>query len=96
MFYTIENSRGKKIPKKVLGKDYGGTVGSDFLGAYNYVGKSWQKCNVHLDRNSKETSKRKPKSSEFFIFKKRLRRILEDGRRLKETNADTGRRQSAP
>ena len=89
MFYTIENSRGKKIPKKVLGKDYGGTVGSDFLGAYNYVGKSWQKCGVHLDRDLEETAKRKPKGSEFFIFKKRLRRILKDGRRLKEREKRT-------
>ena len=83
-FYTIENSRGKKIPKRVLGKDYLGTVGSDFLGAYNYVGKSWQKCCVHLNRDLKETAKRKPKGSEFLIFKKKLKRILDDGKRLKE------------
>lgn len=83
-FYAIENSRGKKIPKEVLGKDYGGTVGSDFLGAYNYVGKSWQKCDVHLGRDLKETAKKKPEDSEFFAFKKKLKRILDDSRRLKE------------
>lgn len=83
-FYAIENSRGKNIPKKVLGKDYEGTVGSDFLGAYNYVGRSWQKCGVHLGRDLKETAKKKRKSSEFFAFKKRLRRILDDSMRLKE------------
>ncbi len=80
----IDDSLSKKIPKKVLGKDYLGTVGSDFLGAYNYVGKSWQKCEVHLRRDAKETAKKKRKGSEFLAFKKRLIRILDDGRRLKE------------
>ena len=84
MFYIIENSTGKKIPKKVLGKGYGGTAGSDFLGAYNYVSKSWQKCGVHLDIDLNETAKSKSKCSEFFVFKKRLRRILDDSRRLKK------------
>ena len=83
-FYTLEDSRGKKIPRKVLGRDYKGTVGSDFLGAYNYVGGSWQKCDVHLRRDLKETAKEKRKGSEFLAFKKKLKRILDDGKRLKE------------
>ena len=82
-FYTIEDSRGKRIPKKVLGNAYKGTVGSDFLGAYNYVGGSWQKCDVHLRRDLKETAKEKRKGSEFLAFKKKLKRILDDGKRLK-------------
>ena len=75
-FYTIDKSRGKNVPKRVLGKNYEGVVGSDFLGPYNYVGKIWQKCQRHLDGDLKETAKTKPKGSDFFPFKKRLKRIL--------------------
>lgn len=83
-FYTIDKSRGKKVPKRVLGKNYEGVVGSDFLGPYNYVGKIWQKCQRHLDGDLRETAKTKLKGSDFFPFKKRLKRILKDSRRLKE------------
>jgi len=88
-FYTIDKSRGKKVPKRVLGKNYEGVVGSDFLGAYNHVGKIWQKCQRHLDGDLKETAKTKLKGSDFFVFKKKLKRILKDSRRLKETEKRT-------
>ena len=55
-----------------------------FLGAYNYVGSSWQKCDVHLRRDLKETAKGKCSGGEFLVFKKKLKRILDDGKRLKE------------
>jgi uncharacterized protein with PIN domain len=80
--YTIDKSRGKKVPQRILGKNYEGTVGSDFLGAYNYVGKKWQKGHCHLDRNLRETAEKKPDDSEFHTFKKILARILKDSRTL--------------
>ena len=80
--YTIDKSRGKKVPQRMLGKDYKGTIGSDFLGAYNHTGKDWQKGHCHLDRNLRETAKKKPDDSEFHAFKKILARILKDSRTL--------------
>ena len=51
--YTISEFRGKGTPQKVLGKDYHGTVISDFYSAYNQF-KHKQRCWVHLLRKAKE------------------------------------------
>src|SRR5712691_5778310 len=42
--YEVDRSRGKDVPKRVLG-DYGGTVISDSWGAWNHIfGVRWQRC----------------------------------------------------
>jgi hypothetical protein len=49
-FYRIEKSRGSEVVEDTLGKDYQGTIISDFYSAYNdkIKAKSKQKCITHL------------------------------------------------
>ena len=82
--YTIEKCRGKKVVKRVLGRHYAGVIGSDFWSAYNLDGIAQQKCHVHLKRELKETAEGKDGRSQFHRFRKKLKRILNDGARTKE------------
>ncbi len=82
--YTIHRSRGRNVPRKILGKDYGGTVGSDFWSAYNFASDSQQKCHVHLKRHLHDVAGKKHYRSSFHPFKKKLKRILDDSIRLWE------------
>ncbi len=83
MIYEVAKSRGKDVPKRVLG-DYGGTVISDSWPAWNYVGKKWQRCLVHYLREIEDTIKYKSPGKEFAPFAKRFRRILRDAIRIGE------------
>jgi hypothetical protein len=86
--YTIEKSRGKKVVKQILGKHYKGVLGSDFWSAYNLDDIVQQKCHVHLKRDLKEIAEQKDGRSQFHRFKKKLKRILDDGIRVKERTKD--------
>ncbi len=83
VIYEVAKSRGKDVPRRVLG-DYGGTVISDSWPAWNYVGKKWQRCLAHYLRQIEDTIKYKSPGQEFFPFAKRLRRILRDSIRVGE------------
>ena len=59
--YKISKSRGHKVPKGIIGKDYQGTISSDGHSAYNKLENetlcTQQKCWVHILRNSKKLAK---------------------------------------
>jgi len=57
--YTISESRGKGVPKHVLGENYDGVVGCDFYTAYNQF-KHKQRCWVHLLRKTRELVQQDP------------------------------------
>ncbi len=76
--YEVDRSRGKDVPRKVLGRDYGGTVISDSWPAWNHVGDRWQRCLVHYLREIANTAKYRSPGREFAPFAKKLRRILRD------------------
>lgn len=48
--YTIEEGRGQKQVKNILGKKYSGVLISDFLSAYNKIICRKQRCLIHLLR----------------------------------------------
>lgn len=56
--FKIAKSRGHKVPKQVIGKNYSGIITSDGHSAYNKLegvtGCRQQKCWVHILRNSKK------------------------------------------
>lgn len=81
--YRIRRSRGRGVPAEVLTKDYGGNVISDFLSAYDKIGKLRQRCLVHLKREMKRV-KELDNSEESRQAYRRLNRILNDARRLDE------------
>jgi hypothetical protein len=88
--YEVDRSRGKDVPKKVLG-DYRGIVISDSWGAWNHIGVRWQRCLVHYLRELEDTVKYKSPGEDFLAFRKRLRRILRDAIRMSD-NKDHGER----
>ncbi|MDG6977804.1 MAG: transposase [Nitrososphaerota archaeon] len=88
--YEVDRSRGKDVPKKILG-DYRGIVTSDSWGAWNYIGEKWQRCLVHYLRELKETMKYKSPGADFFPFAKKLKRVLRDAIRMAEVQ-DRGER----
>lgn len=59
--FKISRSRGHKVPKRIIGKDYNGTISSDGHSAYNKLEDmtpcTLQKCWVHILRNSKKLAK---------------------------------------
>jgi transposase len=81
VIYEVAKSRGKDVPKTVLG-EYGGTVISDSWGAWNHIGVRWQRCLVHYLRELKDTLKYKSPGAEFAPFAKKFRRILRDAIRM--------------
>ena len=57
ILYTIEETRGKGVPEKVLGKDPPGVLVRDDYGAYKHLNLPQQSCWAHLLRVSKEKTK---------------------------------------
>jgi transposase len=90
VIYEVARSRGRDVPKKVLG-DYQGLVISDSWGAWNYIGVKWQRCLVHYLRELKDTVKYKSPGPEFAPFAKKLRRVLRDAIRMADVQ-DMGER----
>lgn len=55
--YHVDESRGGKVPLRLLGKSFGGTLISDFYSAYNRVGGKdgkRQRCLTHLMREVRD------------------------------------------
>jgi len=82
-YYQISNSRGAKIPKAILPKDYSGILVTDFYSAYNRLPGKKQKCLVHLMREMHQLYL-KDQSESFLEHHKTLKRIISDALRLKE------------
>ncbi len=58
--YHIDNSRGGKVIRQLLGNSFGGTLISDFYGAYDALDCSKQRCLTHLLRELKDTAAEHP------------------------------------
>ncbi|MEM3242924.1 MAG: transposase, partial [Conexivisphaerales archaeon] len=82
VIYEVAKSRGKDVPKRVLGNDYKGIVISDSWSAWNHVGKAHQHCLVHYLREIKDTSK--SPGEEFIPFAKKFKRVIRDSIRAGE------------
>lgn len=81
--YRIRRSRGRNVPEEVLTKEYSGIPITDFLSAYDKSGRRRQRCLVHLTREMSEC-KKTDSSEEYALAYKKLKRIIEDAKRLNE------------
>ncbi len=81
--YHVDESRGGKVPLKLLGKAYGGVVVADFYSAYNQLQVPKQRCLVHLLREVRESGEA---DAEFQTssFAKKLKRWCQDPLELKQ------------
>jgi hypothetical protein len=52
--YHVDASRGGKVPRKLLGKAFDGTVVADFYGAYDGLIGPKQRCLAHLMREIRD------------------------------------------
>ena len=79
--FKVAKSRGHKVPKSIIGKDYGGTVSSDGHSAYNKLEDktlcTQQKCWVHILRNSKKLAKA---HNEGKYLHKKLKEIFQEAK----------------
>jgi hypothetical protein len=71
--YHVDESRGGKVPLKLLGKAFGGTVIADFYGAYDRLNGNKQRCLTHLMREVKETGERDESFADTPLARKLLR-----------------------
>jgi len=71
--YHVDESRGGRVPLKLLGKAFGGTVIADFYGAYDRLKAKKQRCLTHLMRELKETGERSPGFADTPLSRKLLR-----------------------
>lgn len=55
--YHVDESRGGKVPLKLLGKAYQGTIIADFYSAYDRLACDKQRCLTHLMREVKQTAR---------------------------------------
>jgi transposase len=72
ILYTIEDTRGKAVPEKILGEKPRGVLVRDDYGGYKKLNMEQQSCWAHLLRNSREPLKKKGASEEM----KKLDQIL--------------------
>mgnify|MGYP001609213039 CR=1 FL=1 len=82
-YYQIAQSRGAKIPKAILPKDYPGILITDFYSAYNRLPGKKQKCLVHLMREMHQLYL-KDSTEAYIQAHQRLKRIIRDALRLKD------------
>jgi transposase-like protein len=71
--FHVDESRGGKVPLKLLGKAFGGTVIADFYGAYDQLDAKKQRCLTHLMREIKETGEKSPGFADTPLSRKLLR-----------------------
>lgn len=81
--FHVDASRGGKVPLKLLGKSFGGTVVADFYGAYDRLACDKQRCLVHLMRETKELAESDASFADSPLSRKLLR-WCNDALRLKK------------
>lgn len=85
--FKISKSRGHKVPKRIIGKDYNGVVSSDRYSAYNKLEEetscTMQKCWVHILRESKKLAKA---HSEGKYLHRKLKEIFVEAKEYEKKN----------
>ena len=82
-YFMIDRSRGSPALLKFFTQEFGGTLVSDFWGAYNAVVCALrQTCLVHLLRDLEHVEQYKSPSDQWPAFAKKLRRLMGDAIRL--------------
>jgi transposase len=93
--FVVSHSRGSKVPKALLGKDFEGSVISDFYSAYSPLEYTKAKCWAHLLRDSHDLLKGKPPPDpECAAFHEQLHHLfLEMGLALEQDALDPAMRE---
>jgi transposase len=87
--FHVDESRGGKVPLKLLGKAFGGTVIADFYGAYDRLSAPKQRCLTHLLREVKELGEADASFADCPLSRK-LSRWCKEALRLKKRWKELG------
>ena len=79
----MDESRGGRVPLKLLGKAFDGTIIADFYGGYDRLPGPKQRCLTHLMRETRELAERDPGFADTPLHRK-LMRWCRDALRLKK------------
>lgn len=85
--FHVDQSRGSKVVKKLLGEVFGGTLVTDFYSAYGKLACRKQKCLVHLLRELRDTAAKNPGFGQC-SFHRRLKRLVKELLLLKKRKAE--------
>jgi len=80
-YFHSDQSRGSKVPRRLLGADYPGIVICDFYSAYNFLPKT-QRCLIHLLRDLKEERQLRPSHPTLREFEQRLHDLIQAGKQV--------------
>jgi transposase len=75
-YYTLEETRGKGVPQKVLPEQSGKVLIRDDYGGYKKLDMEHQSCWTHLLRVSREATKREDASKETLTLHNELKRLF--------------------
>lgn len=89
-FYTIDNSRGSDVVKKILGEVFSGVMVIDGWRAYLFLICKKQSCMAHLLRKIRKFHFAFPNLGTIFKFYIRFRKILRDGENLQLNRKEVG------
>lgn len=89
-YFTVDQSRGSSVVRRVLGKIFMGLLVVDGWGAYLKIICDQQSCMAHLLRKIRKFRDAFPHLSSIVKFYVKLRRILRDGERLQRDRKKLG------
>ena len=76
-YFEYHHSRGGEVAKELIGKDFGGVLGSDFYAGYNSHEGLHQRCWVHYVRDSHELKEKYPHDEHLFTWASSVKAIYD-------------------
>ena len=89
-YYWPDRQRGSPVVEKILGTIFSGVLITDAWCAYQQIACVKQTCMAHIFRKIRKFRDSYPQYWSLVSFYRRLRRIVEDGERLKKRRSELG------
>ena len=89
-YYWPDRLRGSPVVGKILGTVFSGVLITDAWCAYQKIVCAKQTCMAHIFRKIRKFRDAYPQYWTLVLFYKRLRRLVEDGERLKKKRSEIG------
>ena len=89
-YYWPDRLRGSPVVEKILGTIFSGVLITDAWCAYHQIVCAKQTCMAHIFRKVRKFRDTYPQYWSLVRFYRRLRRIVEDGERLKKQRSELG------
>ena len=93
VYLLPDKSRSGKVPERILGKDYRGTVVCDFYGGYNFL-QNTQRCLVHFTRDIEKEREVLPGSVTLERFEDRVWNFINTGIEISQMEDGGGKERS--